>query len=232
PTPLARDLLFEGRTVRLVPRLELGVYAGLAVSLALPAVLHDQRSLALDGAGGRASSATVADGLLPEVGYDGRDPGSGGLATGSTLFRGVDRAGLDQLHVGLVWAALDQASHSSRPTWKLGAEGRMAIGKVARFDRDAGSDGVGRGIHELRLWTSMARRTGWAVPHPEMWWRGVVGHKAGSRFAAPSPRFGARGTDPGPRAGARFGLEAIVFERPAKARRVALTGAASLEARF
>jgi hypothetical protein len=235
PLPAVRDLTLRGSRHLVTPRLELGVARDVAFTLALPIVLRDRRRLELDDRGvDRTSSTTIADGILPPSGYDARDPMGPGFTVGPAIFQGVDRRGLDQVHVGLVVAALNQARDRTKPTWKIGLEGRIAVGGFARLDRDDPErrDGVGRGVHELRVWTSMARRTGWAEPHVELWWLGAIAEKSASPFARPDPAFGARSFGPMQRAGGRFGLDAIVWERRRSAQRVAVRGAATLEARF
>jgi hypothetical protein len=235
PLPVVRDLIFEGSRQLVTPRLELGFFTDVALTLALPVVLRDRRRLELDGRGvDRGNSTTIVDGLLPAEGFDAGDPDGAGFPSGAVLFRGVDRRGLDQVHTGLVWAPMNQARDRTKPTWKLGLEARIAVGKVARLDPadPAAADGVGRGVHELRAWTSMARRFRRVESHIEMWWLGAVGEKASSPFAGPERPFGARNTRPMQRAGGRFGAEAFVVDRPADGFRLALTGAATLEARF
>ena len=36
---------------------------------------------------------------------------------------------------GFVWAPMNQRRDDTKPTWVLGVELRMAVGKIARFDR-------------------------------------------------------------------------------------------------
>jgi hypothetical protein len=233
PLPVVPDLRAIASRQELTPRLEIGFFTDLAVTAALPIVLLDRRRLDLDPRGvERDGSTTIVDGLLPASGYDAGDPTGPGYTSGRGLFRGADRHGVDQLHLGLAWAPMNQARDRTKPTWKVGLEGRFAIGKVARFDRDApdDADGVSRGVHELRLWTSVARRIRWAEPHLELWWLGPVGRRASSPFATPSIPFGARNLGSTQRAGGRFGLEAVVLKRPEHDLTVGLTSAVDMEA--
>ena len=50
---------------------------------------------------------------------------------------------------------------------------RFAIGKVARFDpmEPNANKGVSQGAHELRVYTSFARKLGWAEPWVELFWQ-------------------------------------------------------------
>jgi hypothetical protein len=223
--PLADDLVFAGSRHTITPRLELGLLPDVAFAIALPYVLSDQRELELDqrdtpctfGAGGtcvdRASSSTIRDGILPAAGFDGQNGGAGFPGDDPTMFRGPTRSGLDQLHVGLVWAPMNQRKDDTKPTWKLGAEARFAIGKIARIDADDldGSTGVGRGVHEVRLWTTYARRIGWAAPAFEAWWQAPFAMTSDSPFQ--SPGFGARNTSLSQEAGVRFGFDAYAVDQ-------------------
>jgi hypothetical protein len=250
PVPLVKDLVFAGRRHELVPHLELGVFTDVALTATLPIVLRDTRTLAFDqraedcvfadepGAAtciDRANSTTVSDGILPENGFDGTDPSGGGTGTmNETIFRGVSRSGLDQLHVGGVWAPMNQARDATKPTWKIGAELRLAVGKVMKFDRmnAPASDGVSRGVHEVRLFTSMARRLGWAEPFFEVWWLVPVGVKESSPLEAPDTPYGAEQTRPQQSAGGRFGFEAVAWESRSHDERVGVHLSGQLDAHF
>ena len=232
--PVGDDLVFEGSRHTIVPRLELGLFRDVALAAAMPYVLSDQRALELDqrdtpcvfGPGAtcvdRAGSSTLRDGLLPMNGFDGHNGGAGFSADDSMVFRGPKRSGVDQIHVGLVWAPMNQRRDDTKPTWKLGVEGRFAVGKVATMAAAdlAGSTGVGRGLHEVRLWTTMTRRMGWAEPTFELWWMAPFATKGDSPFV--SPGFGARNTNGSQEAGARFGFDAFAVDQGEEGARLSL----------
>lgn len=249
PLPVVKDLYYRGTRHTLTPRVELGVFTDLALSFGLPIVIRDSRSLELDQRadpcvfpGGdetptcidRTNSSTIIDGLLPASGFDAGDPGGPGFTDldDPTIFRGPTRSGLDQLHLGLLWAPMNQRRDDTKPTWKLGAELRLAVGSVARFDRrdPEQSTGVGRGVHEVRLWTSIAKRAGWAEPYFEVWWMAPIGTTDDSPFF--DPGFGAARTPSQQTAGTRFGFEAIFWENVADRQRVSLDFMAKLQANF
>lgn len=250
PIPLVKDLVFAGARHELVPRLELGVFTDAALTASLPIVLRDVRTLAFDqraddcvfpedpGAAtciDRANSTTISDGILPENGFDATDPAGGGTGRmNETIFRGVKRSGLDQLHLGGVWAPMNQARDATKPTWKVGAELRLAVGKLMKFDRmnAPASDGVSRGVHEVRLFTSMARRLSWAEPFFEVWWLVPVGVKEDSPLTAPDEPYGAEQTRPQQSAGGRFGFEAIAWESRSHDERLGVHLSGELEANF
>jgi hypothetical protein len=232
--PVGDDLTFAGARHTIIPRLELGLLHDVAATVALPYVLTDQRELELDqrdspcvfGPGGtcvnRATSSTLADGILPMDGFDGQNGGAGFGADDPTVFRGPTRSGLDQLHLGLVWAPMNQRRDVTKPTWKLGLEARLAIGEVARIDADDldGSTGVGRGLHEVRVWSTYARRLGWAEPSFEAWWMAAFSSTADSPFQ--DPGFGSRNIAPSQEGGVRFGFDAYAVDQGEDGARLSL----------
>lgn len=245
PVPVVRDLVFAGSRHTIVPRLELGLVRDLSLGFAVPFVLSDQRTLEFDRRSSpcdfdgddrtcvnRGSSTTILDGLLPMTGYDGENGGAGFGSTDPMIFRGPTRSGFDQVHVGLIWAAMNQRRDDTQPTWKLGAEARIATGKIARFVPSApdSATGVGRGVHELKLWTSIARQLGRAEPFVEAWWLAPFATKDGSPFA--DPGYGARNTMPQQEAGVRFGVEAHVVERSDDGSRMSLEASGRLVTHF
>jgi hypothetical protein len=218
PVPVVDDLVFSSTKHTVVPKLELGLFHDVSASFAVPLVLAWDRSLELDqrdtpctfdvpGAScvSRMSSSTLADGLLPTVGYDGQHGGAGFSGTDPTVFRGPTRAGVDQVHLGLTWAPMNQLRDDTKPTWKLGAELRLAAGKVMAMNRldPSASTGVGRGFTSSAVDVDRLRM-GWAEPFVDL----VAG---ADRDRAPArrsrARFGALDRS-SQRAGARFGFEA------------------------
>lgn len=245
--PRVRDLVFKSTRHTLVPRLELGVFTDLSLSAALPLVLSDGRTLELDQRdtpcvfpGGieeptcidRTNSTTINDGLLPASGFDANDPTGPGFTDGAMLFRGPTRRGIDQVHLGLTWAPMNQARDDTKPTWKIGAEARLAVGRVMHLDvADPGADtGVGRGLHEIRIWTSVAKHMGWADPYIEMWWLAPFAMTDDSPFQ--DLGFGQQRPAAQQHAGTRFGFEAVLVSRPERQRRVSVDVAARLESHF
>ena len=247
PLPLVKDLVFKGARHTLTPRMELGIFTDLSLSVALPLILSQSRSLSLDQRdtpcvfpGGteeptcinRDNSTTVGDALLPPTGFDANNPGGAGFADGALLFRGPNRAGIDQVHLGMTWAPMNQARDDTKPTWKLGAEARLAVGAPMRLDvaNPGSSTSVGRGVNEVRLWTSIAKNFGWAEPFVEMWWVAPYSVTSDSAFA--DLGFGQERSASQQRAGTYFGFEAIALDQPEKKRRVSIDIGARLESNF
>ena len=232
PVPSAPELEFTSSRHLLVPRAALAFYRDLALTFALPIVVVDARRIELGADVDRDSATTIRDGLLPRDGFDADDPTTNFPGDDPLIFRGIDRAGLDQLHLGIVWAAMNQRRDPTKPTWKLGAELRYAVGKRMRFDatNPEGETGVSPRVHEVRLYTSMAKRVGWAEPYFEAWWIAPVGLAAGSLFE--DPGFGATSTAKSQQAGTRFGFEAIAVDLGEDAQRVSLDLSARVVAHF
>jgi hypothetical protein len=246
PVPVVKDLYFEGSRHLLMPRLELGLFTDLSFSAALPVVLSDSRALLFDQRdtpcvfpGGsapatcidRTNSTTIQDGILPANGFDADNPGGPGFASGATIFRGPTRAGLDQIHLGLAWAPMNQDRDDTKPTWKLGAEARLAIGAPMRLNAQSpGSEtSVGRGVHEVHLWTTFARRMRWAEPFTKIWWVAPVAETEGSAFEPLG--FGEDRSGAQQRAGVDFGLESQIWGQP-EGIRVLANAAGHIEGSF
>ncbi len=244
PTPVVRDLVYSGVRHTITPKLELGVFTDLSISVALPIVISDSRDIEFDQRDtpcaftgpdatciDAGNSTTVLDGLLPANGFDANDPTTG-FVGGRRIFRGPNRSGLDQIQLGVAWAPMNQATDDTKPTWKLGAELRLAIGKPMKFSRrnPSSETGVGNGLHEVRLWTTMAKRLGWAEPYMSLWWQAPFATQKDSQWLEPG--FGQRRTEAQQSAGTRFGFEAIAWEKPAENLRLSFDMSARLEAKF
>lgn len=230
PLPRRRDLEFHHYRHLLTPRLELGVYHDVWVSFAVPIVLAQSSELDLASGVARTDSTTFTDGILTGNGFDARDPST--PPAGNLAFRGVTRSGVPELRGGFGFAPMNQARDHTKPTWKLGAELRFAIGRVMRFDavNPAPETGVSTGVHELRLWTSVDRRyhyfEGWFEAHYQrpVYTRGTALFK--------DPGFGATNTDPGQTAGVSFGLETYVVNDAQTGNQVSLDLGTRIEAHF
>lgn len=233
PLPKIRDLSFKQYRHQLTPRADLGVFHNTSLYAALPIVIAQQRELVLGEGVSREGSSTIADGLVPEGGFDARDPGAA-LAGGGVL-RGVGRSGLDQLHAGAAVAVMSQDTDDTKPTWKLGGELRIPVGRVARFNaaEPSAETGVGRGVYEVRVWTSVARRYERAEAWLELFWQAPIAAKDTSLLRLPeAERFGATNIAAGQRAGVAFGVEAYAVDDRAAQNRISVDLGARTEAHF
>lgn len=234
PVPVLDDLVFAGARHTLTPRLAIGIFPDFSLYAALPVVLSQTGDLSLDQIDqinqvDATSSSTVMDGLLPETGFD---AATGGDISGNTIFRGARRSGLDQVHLGVAWALMSQERDDTKPIWKLGAEARLAVGDVMQLDRAApGSNtAVGRGISEVKVWTSIARRMGRAEPFVELWWLAPLATADDSPYA--DLGFGQTRSPSQQQAGVHMGIETTLVDEPGSGRRIALSLAGRLDAHF
>jgi hypothetical protein len=235
PDPLApiqnnRDLTFRQFRHTITPRATLGIYHDTFVSFALPIIIQQARELELASGLGRGDSSTVIDGLLPAEGFDANDPGT--PLPDNLMFRGRNRSGLTQVHLGLGVAPMSQQRDPTKPTWKLGADVLLAVGKIMRFDAlDPGREtGVNKGVHELRLWTSFARRFARTEGFLDLFWQVPLREREGSPFT--DPGFGATNTRPGQKAGVSFGLEAYAIDDKANNNRISFEAGAAIVGHF
>lgn len=224
------DLSFHQFRHLLTPKLELGIYHDTWVSVALPITITQARELELADGITRDTSTTILDGLLTADGFDATDPTT--PTTGSKIFRGQNRKGLDQVHLGLGVAPMSQKRDPTKPTWKLGAEVRLAVGKLMEFDRDnvGAENGVSRGVHELRLWTSFGRRFAHAEGWFEMFYQVPLRERAGSLFK--DPGFGATNVGAGQQAGVGFGVEGYALADKVNKNQISIDVGANIVGHF
>jgi hypothetical protein len=230
PLPRHRDLAFNSDRHTITPQLAVGIFHDTFFTAALPVIISQTRELHLDTGVPRAGSSTVADGILPSAGYDARDPTT--PPAGDLMFRGVDRHGIDQIHLGLGFAPMNQARDDTKPTWKLGAELRLAIGQVMKFDPMAptANSGVSSGVHELKLWTSFDRKLDWIEPWVEIFWQVPLGVTKDSLFQ--DPGFGTANISKSQTAGVEFGFEAYAIDNQADHNRISLDLGTKITAHF
>ncbi|HEY0482918.1 MAG TPA: hypothetical protein VGD37_35595 [Kofleriaceae bacterium] len=220
PLPLHRELEFHQTRQRLTPQVELGVYRDVWVSFAVPIVLAQSGELDLAAGVDRTTATTFTDGILPANGFDAQAPAT--PPSGDRVFRGASRSGVPELRGGVGFAPMNQARDDTKPTWKLGAELRFAIGRVMRFDAvDPGRDtGVSTGVHELRLWTSVDRRFRYFEGWFEAFYQRPIYTRATAQYQ--DPGFGSTNVAPAQTAGAAFGIEAYLTDSPASGNRLSV----------
>jgi hypothetical protein len=127
---------------------------------------------------------------------------------------------------------MSQARDDTQPTWKLGLDLHLAIGRVMRFDAVAPDreTGVSTGVHELRLWTSFDRRLRYFEGWFEASYQLPIVTRSSSLYA--NPGFGAVNVDPGQTGRAGFGVEAFLTNDPASGNRVGIELGTQLTAHF
>jgi hypothetical protein len=218
--PKSKDLTFHQYRHVLTPRAELGVYHDTWLSVALPIIIAQARELELQSGVDRADSSTLGDGLLPMAGFDARDPST--APPGNLIFRGVSRSGLDQVHLALTAAPMSQKRDDTKPTWKLGAELRLSVGKIMKFDpMSPGSEtGVSRGVHEVRVFTSVDRKFDRTEGWFELFWQVPIASKSGSLYR--DPGFGATNVTAPQQAGFSAGAEVYALDDKQNGNRISL----------
>ncbi|HEY0133079.1 MAG TPA: hypothetical protein VGB85_03340 [Nannocystis sp.] len=244
---VVRDLLYQQFRHVVTPSMEIGLYKDLAVFVNVPIVVSDNRTYSFDQEadpcryGDNASlnepatcvnhdnSTTIRDGIIPRGGFDATEPNNpynqfGGTDT-KTIFKGATRRGVDQLHVGLKYALLNQSRLSHMPNWVIALEGRFAIGKPMTFSRDtmggnANNTSVGRGMHELGIWTSLSRRYRFLDPFFTAWWYQAI--RANNTEFQKFTDGAQDRVNPQSQTGVTFGTEIVPFERKAKGQKVAV----------
>jgi hypothetical protein len=245
---LVKDLIYERYRHTLTPSVEFGLFRDLGLYFELPVVLSDSRKYSFDqraddcvfgSPGGspvatcvnKGNSTTLRDEIIPTSGFDATNTGNPYLPFGGPdselIFQGPVRRGLDQLHIGLKYAVLNQAKRSHMPTWVLAFEGRFAVGKAQTFSRNIqgrepdGNGRVGRRIHELGVWTALSRRYRFLDPYFTAHWRQSI-RASGSMFQDFSSEGSQTSVNPQSQAGLSVGTEIVPWERKAKNLKVAV----------
>lgn len=186
----------------------------------------------------KTNSTTIRDTIIPRDGFDGKETTDPfGQYTGEDtdlIFQAPVRRGLDQINVGLKYGILNQDKRSHLPNWVIAFEGRFAIGTPMEMSRDIQVDDpktnhtVGRGIHELGVWTALSRRYRFLEPFFGAHWR--YAFRAGNTQFEKYPnqvKF-----NPQSEAGLYVGTEIIPWERKAKQQKVAIILAGSARLKY
>ncbi len=253
---LARDLIYRQFRHTVTPTLEIGLWHDISVYVTLPVVISDNRNYSFDQELGgdcvfptpgsdpgtancvnKTNSTSIRDGIVPRNGFDAFEDsnpyGQFDDAETDMIFRAPTRRGLDQLHVGMKFGILSQERKSHLPNWVIGLEGRFAIAKPMTFSRaiqtadPAGNHRVGRGMHELGVWTALSRRYRFLDPFFGAHWRTAL-RANNTQFE----NYGAtQGTvNPQSETGGYFGVEIVPWENKDQQKKVSiiLAGAATL----
>jgi hypothetical protein len=240
---LIKDLKFNQHRDALDLRVDIGILWDVGFHVDVPVVLSDVSSLSFDQSAGSGcvfpgmgptptcvnaqNSTILRDGILPlspdgsTYGLDGQhnrpfsNPSSG-------VFRGPDRHGLENLGLGVTWAAFNQARDDTKPTWTLGLEARLDVFKDMRFDpsNPGANTAVGPGYHQFLASTTVSKRFRHFEPYFFAWYMLPVRTSGSIYQAYPGGNQGA--VDPQQQAGAFAGFEAIVWENARKDQGVTL----------
>ncbi len=250
---LVKDLIYKQQRHTLKPTVEFGLFHDLGLYFELPIVLADSRSYEFDQRAddcvfgspdgnpaancvNKGNSTTLRDEIVPNSGFDATSPSSPYTQfagpDSELIFQGPVRRGLDQLHLGLKYAILNQDKRSHMPTWIVAFESRLAVGRAMTFSRDIqnrepdGNGRVGRRIHELGVWTALSRRYRFLDPFFTAHWRQSL-RASGSKFQDFSSEGSQSSVLPQSTAGVSVGTEIVPWERKAKNLKVAVVLAGS-----
>lgn len=117
---------YRQSTQRLIPRIAVGIFHDLQLSVTMPVILADNRRL--EERNGSASQPITTMGLEGEQLF-------------SPNFQSPTRSGIEYLGVGLDLAIMNQARKPARPTWVMGIEGRFNVAEPMRACNDAPKEG-------------------------------------------------------------------------------------------
>ncbi len=227
--PKTRDLLFHQYKHTVTPKLDVGVFPDTWITVALPIIITQSRELRLADGVDRADSTTLQDGFVPTDGYDANDPNT--APGGDMVFRGHDRHGLSQIRLGIATAPMNQRRDPTKPTWRIGAEVRLALGKQMDFSQAAPDrTGVSTGVDDLRVWTTLDKKLGRFEPWFELFWQTPIAVRSGSVIQ--NPGFGVSNGMPGQIGGASFGVEAYAVDDAINGNKISIDLGARTVAHF
>jgi hypothetical protein len=262
-----KDLRYKQDRHLLRLRGEIGFLWDLSLHVEAPIVLSDQRSLGFDqDLGGNCvypqdvpagsseapscvnelNSATLRDGIVPGSfgtlnsahGFDAQHAGQLFQGGDPTVFRGIRRAGLESLNIGVDWALLAQRKDDTKPTWVVSAEFRLSLGTPMRFDRTAydsagkylGSNSVTDGVHYVKLGTTVSKRWSLVEPYASYYWIYPMVVRDSSGFK--DYGGGQKGWKPQQHAGTQFGFELVPWENRKAYQKIAIDLRGIIEAHF
>ncbi len=237
---LVKDLQFQQTRNILDLRADFGIFWDIGFHVDVPIVLTDDRRLDFDQSLGRdclypgqATIPTCVNAQNSTILRDGILPGFGQTSYGldashnrpyqdpsQTVFSGPTRSGIEYLGLGVSGAIFNQARDDTKPTWLVGFDALLDVGKDMRFDPLApgANSGVGLGYHQMVFSTSVSKRFRHFDPYFGVWYMLPV-RSSGSPFQK-YPVGGQTAVDPQQQAGLLFGFEQIAWEKPAAAQRV------------
>ncbi len=177
---MVKELRFSEVTDIVALRAEAGLWRDLQLHVELPIILRSSRELSFARNGGDScgapswtncvtpvNSTLTRDGLIDadQMPLEQRIVAGPDGAPGGRLL--PDRAGIDQIHLGLSWAPVNQRRDRTKPTWVIGFETRVAVGTVMDYDpaRPNANTGVSHGVHHYHWWTAISRR----FPYVDTW---------------------------------------------------------------
>lgn len=194
-----KELRYQRVRHEVTPKFRFGLWHDLELAVTMPIVIDDTQNIRFAGNGG-ASDGVVIDGSLSTIAPD----------DGPKLFPvpvpGLPtRSGFGDMEFMIRFAPISQQRDDQRGDWVLELGYRAPTGEIMKF----GNTGVGRGVHELVIGTSLSRRFTYVDPYVRV--------EAALPFAAADSLFKDYGfaqehVAPGARGVFDFGAEFIPYE--------------------
>lgn len=237
-------------------RAEVGIWHNLQLHIGLPIILGDSRTLSFAQNGGDSctgsgtnpsitdncvtpdNSTLVRDGFLDRAAllsnnYRVIDWGSSDPPTGGMLL--PNRAGVDQLHIGVSWAPVTQKADPTKPTFAVGFEARLAVGSIMRYNPNNPKDNtsVGRGVHQLHWWLAVSRRFNRYVdPYVSLFYMLPLATDSSLFKQTEFDGSGQERAGPQHIGGLKMGLELIPWEQPKRDNKLTIGLHASMTGYF
>jgi hypothetical protein len=245
--PLIKELRFNQVRQILNLRSDLTLWKAFQVYLEFPIVLSDTRSFDFaqnngDPCGSPPETSCVTprnttlgrDGFLDTTQMSQNQVAVGGPAEPPGGLLLPRRAGIDQMTIGIAGAPLSQQRDSTKPTWVIGFEARLAVGSPMEYDpaRPSDNTSVGRGVHQYMWWTSVSRRYRYVDPWMTFFYLLPDAKDSSLQQRTTFPLSGQERSGPPHRGGTEVGLEIIPYERLDRKHRVSVELSARLEGVF
>ncbi len=221
----ANELDYKRSSTTMDITARLGVWKNLELGILVPLVLHDTESMDFFSQGsGSNNLVQVKPYCRPgdrncSLSSIYREDAEGNPSVDYSLFAlpatGPTRAGFGDMIFSLAWTPYNQKSDATAATWLLKVDWLAPTGKLMKPDNSH----VGKGLHELTLWTVMSRRFASTDPYLGMFYTRVIPSED-----SPFQRYAEGQTlvKPGDRFGLLFGSELIPWEDTANHRKLAI----------
>ena len=196
-----KELRFERVIQEVVPELRIGLYKDLELLVEAPVTLSNEQTIRFAGNGGNRNGVVITpenSTIAPANGANLFDVPVQNLPT---------RAGFGDMLFMLRYSPISQTRDPQRATWTFEAGYRAPTGTTMV----AGNTGVGRGLHEVTLATSLSRQFKYVDPYARF--------EYVMPFAAGGSRFkdygaGQQYIGPGDRMQFELGTEVAPFYNP------------------
>lgn len=258
---VVKDLRYSHVRHVLSVRAEAAIYKDLMLHVEFPIVLSDTREMGFAQNEGDScgtppekncvtlrNSTLIRDRFLPAAVVNQMQVDQEQVADSSgdpNKYYLPKRSGIDQMHLGISWAPINQQRDPTKPTWVLGFEARIGVGTAMEYNhyyydqsRDEsvlnpkGNTAVGRGLHQYRWWTSISKRYKYLDPWMSFFYM-LPQAKGSSLFEKTAfDLSGQERSGPRQHGGVEAGVEIIPWEQPEQNNKFSIELSARLEGVF